>query len=308
MNNDDVHSRESPAKIHVGMTFDEVCAALGGPPDGTNPGSEMLGGKGEVTGIFTSPSGVAEMRSSLFFTKFCVWRRLEGDYFLTFVHDRLERVTNAPDGAVVKRPESTKRRLPTRFVLLVTDGSADSPLDVLNTMFREGELVLHPEALTYGEVDAEMAIDLPLERVIAYGLTRALMMVEKKGKDDDFLDTHTCTVKRFRRARGPGSAGVLLTIAGPSDDPNSFHCVKVESEGRRDVCGKCGITEKERLKEWNAPAPRGVVKIGNGDRGAFMYCEQCRRGICGRCSIDLGMSAGCPLCQSELVYMDGGRQ
>ena len=89
--------------------------------------------------------------------------------------------------------------------------------------------------------------------------------------------------------------------------PGSQPSTKEKTMGQRDVCGKCGITRDERLRQWNAPAPPGVVKIGNG-RGAFMYCEHCQKGICGGCSIDLGMTAGCPLCRMELVYMDGGRQ
>lgn len=83
-----------------------------------------------------------------------------------------------------------------------------------------------------------------------------------------------------------------------------IQCVRV---GKRDVCGKCGITQKERLRQWNAPASPGVIKIGS-ERGAFMYCKHCQMGICGACSIDLGMTAGCPMCRTELVYMDGGRQ
>lgn len=77
--------------------------------------------------------------------------------------------------------------------------------------------------------------------------------------------------------------------------------------GQREVCGKCGITLEERLRQWNAPAPPGVVKIGSG-RGAFLYCNYCKNGICGACSIDLGMTAGCPFCRNELVYMDGTKQ
>ena len=65
--------------------------------------------------------------------------------------------------------------------------------------------------------------------------------------------------------------------------------------------------DKEQHSSWNAPAPPGVVKIGDG-RGSFMYCSHCQTGICGGCSIDLGMTAGCPICGTELLYMDGGSQ
>ena len=82
---------------------------------------------------------------------------------------------------------------------------------------------------------------------------------------------------------------------------------KLPSLGKRDVCGKCGTTLAERLKWWNMPAPQGVVRVGS-ERGLFLYCNHCRTGICGGCSIDLGMTAGCPFCETELVYLDGTSQ
>lgn len=306
MNKDSVDSEGTQPQIYIGMSFDEVCNALGGPPDNTTQGSKLFGGKGKVTGFFTSPTGPAEMHSRAFFTKYCMWRRPEGDYYLNFVHDVLESVTGAPEGAIVERPESNKTSLPARFVQIFTDGGSDNPGDVLNAMVREGELIIHPDALIYGDVDVKMAVDLPLESILTRGLAKAITALNKAGKEEYFLDLDTCTVNRFRKARGPGSAGVIVTIAGPSNDPDSYRYVEFKKK-RRDVCGKCGITEEDRLKQWNAPAPRGTVKIGSG-RGAFMYCEKCETGICGRCSVDLGMSAGCPVCRTELVYMDGGKQ
>ena len=116
--------------------------------------------------------------------------------------------------------------------------------------------------------------------------------------------------------------GFIVCVACSSPDPAAtamprcpscgsvggpYFLFKEDTIGQRDVCGKCGITQEERLKQWNAPAPPGVVKIGDG-RGAFMYCSHCQTGICGRCSIDLGMTAGCPICGTELLYMDGGSQ
>jgi hypothetical protein len=83
--------------------------------------------------------------------------------------------------------------------------------------------------------------------------------------------------------------------------------IKEKTMSQRDVCGKCGITLEERLRRWNAPAPPGVVKIGS-ERGAFLYCNRCQKGICGVCSIDLGLTAGCPFCRNELVYVDGTSQ
>ena len=306
MNEDDTHGGKPQPKIRLGMTLDEVCAELG-PPDATTLGSKLFGGEGKITGIFTSPTGLTDSRSRSFFTKYCLWRRPEGIYALTFVHDKLTDIYQAPDGAIMKQPESTERNLPARFVWLVTNDNSENLQDVLNILIREGQLMLHPEALVYGKIDPEIAVDLPTESVITRAVVQALKAIKEKGKDESFLDMNTCEVKRIRKAKGPGSAGVLVTITGPIGDPDSFRCIKVQKKEGRDVCGKCGITQEERLRQWNAPVPRGMVKIGD-ERGAFMYCEHCQKGICGRCSIDLGMSAGCPLCGEELVFMDGGKQ
>lgn len=72
----------------------------------------------------------------------------------------------------------------------------------------------------------------------------------------------------------------------------------------RDVCAKCGETLEDRVKWWLTPSQPGVVKaweaLGNRDlTGLFLYCEHCQKAICGGCSIDLGVVAGCPFCKKE---------
>jgi hypothetical protein len=64
------------------------------------------------------------------------------------------------------------------------------------------------------------------------------------------------------------------------------------------VCAKCNITLQERVHWWREPRP-GVVKTGDG-KGLFLWCEHCKAAICGGCAVDLGMSIGCPFCNSEL--------
>jgi hypothetical protein len=294
MSKDALSGNKSRPMIQIGMTFDEVCTVLGGPPDGINTGSH----------IFLS-IGSDEMRSKLFSEKYCFWQRPEGNYYLNFFHDWLESVTGAPNGTVEERGESAERNLPARFVLLVTDDIIDNPINMINTMVHRGQLTMHPDALIYSDVNPKIATNQPLKNLIMLGIDRAYVAIEEIGKTKDFLDIETCAAKRFRMTRGPSSTGVLVTISGPRNDPDSYRYLQIAPQ--KDICGRCGITENDRLREWNGPPPRGVIKIGSG-RGAFMYCEKCKSGICGRCSIDLGMSAGCPLCKTELVYMDGGRQ
>lgn len=292
-------------RIRIGMTFNEVCAVLG-PPLGTTSGSEMLGGKGKVTGVFSDPYGMVETRSKLFSKKYCLWQRPEGDYELVFEHERLTTITRAPDRAVMD-PDATENALPARFVWLVTDGGGESPQDVLNTMLRDGSLKVHSDALVFGDVNSEVAVDLPTHSILIQGVVRGLKAVALGGKKEDFLDVDSAKVTRFRKVRGPGSAGILVTISGPKDDPDSLARMEVQRPRQEEVCAKCGITRNERLRQWNAPLAPKMVRVGD-ERGAFMYCEECKAGICGRCSIDLGITAGCPLCESELVYMDGEKQ
>lgn len=307
MSDTDLNTNRPQPRIHIGMTFNDVCAVLG-PPTATNPGSEILGGSGKVVGVTTAPEAISDMRSKLYFTTYCLWRRPEGIYSLVIEYDKVARGSRTPQGEVENEPASKSQGLPARFVLIVTNGGEEAPQDVLTTMLREGFLQITPDALTNWLVDAEVAVDLPLDHVIQRATALALVALKNAGKTSDFLDMESMLAKRFRKARGPGSAGVIVTVAGPSGNPDSLRTVEMSKTGQRDVCGQCGITEKERIRQWNAPTPRGVVKIGEGDRGAFMYCPTCKEGICGRCSIDLGMTAGCPKCRTELIYMDGGVQ
>ena len=89
---------------------------------------------------------------------------------------------------------------------------------------------------------------------------------------------------------------------------------------QRDVCGKCGTTRQARIKWWRElprTSTREVAgrtltfkKVGDDEdvRGLFFYCNHCKTGICGGCTIDLGMTAGCKVCLEELVYFDGTPQ
>ena len=82
-----------------------------------------------------------------------------------------------------------------------------------------------------------------------------------------------------------------------------FELLKSEEEAPI-VCGKCGITLAARLKYWNSQTTQGVERVGS-ERDLFLYCNHCRMEICGGCSIDLGMAAGCPFCETELVCLNG---
>ena len=63
---------------------------------------------------------------------------------------------------------------------------------------------------------------------------------------------------------------------------------------QRDVCAKCGITLEERVKWWREASG---FKIGH-EGGLFLWCEHCKKAICGGCVLDLGMAGGCPFCNN----------
>jgi len=89
---------------------------------------------------------------------------------------------------------------------------------------------------------------------------------------------------------------------------------------QRDVCGRCGTTREARIKWWRSLPRTGTMevagrqlpfaKVGDDEetRGLFFYCDNCKTGICGACTIDLGMTAGCKVCRTELFYFDGTSQ
>jgi len=298
-------SNQGPPNLRIGMSFDEVCSVLG-QPIGTNPGSAVLGGKGQVIGA-TTRGGLADIRSRLYHTKYASWRRPEGQYDLVFEYEKLARISRAPDGVRREGPETMDNVLPARFVWVVTNGGKDTPKQVFEIMRREGEILVTSDAIVIGDVLRDVAVDLSTNRVMTRASVCALKALKSADKGEEFLDMDSMRVHRFRRGRGTGSAGVIVMISGPTHDPAARASAIVGRKKQREICGKCGITLAERMKEWNAPAPAGVAKIG-GERGAFMFCPQCKEGICGKCSIDLGMTAGCPRCHTELIYMDGGRQ
>ncbi|PKP59112.1 MAG: hypothetical protein CVT88_06215 [Candidatus Altiarchaeales archaeon HGW-Altiarchaeales-1] len=101
---------------------------------------------------------------------------------------------------------------------------------------------------------------------------------------------------------------LVLDAFGPTVAKTKQKLTSESIKDIRKVCGKCGITMEERIRWWHAPKPQGVVRIGCDDRELFLYCNHCQKRICGGCSIDLGMTAGCPFCMKELVYMDGTSQ
>lgn len=75
--------------------------------------------------------------------------------------------------------------------------------------------------------------------------------------------------------------------------------VKAKGAGRWDICAKCGTTLEDRVKRWRTLPRPGVVRIGD-EGGLFLWCEHCQMAICGACSVDLGMSCGCPFCEKEM--------
>jgi hypothetical protein len=88
---------------------------------------------------------------------------------------------------------------------------------------------------------------------------------------------------------------------------DGLHITKERRMGSRDVCAKCGGTLEERVRWWLIPE-KGVKKIGTGTLAdLFLYCENCQKAICGGCSIDLAVSAGCPFCRQavkELTHQE----
>lgn len=284
--------------LHIGMTFDEVCRVLG-PPDDTNAGANMFGAQT----VFFSTGDPAEARSRLMATKYCAWRRAEGAYLLTFESEMLVKAFSAPEGAVIdSRVEHSG--LPARLVWIATNGEGSYPREIVDRMVRQKQLRVTPDVVIEDLVHP-MAAQMQSQEIAAFVFGVSLRVAGEKHKD--FLDMHSIQLVHFKDPQHSTCEGVLVTVAGPQSDPDAAVSLNVEAGGRRDVCMSCGATLEERLKQWNAPAPPGVVKIANGS-GVFMFCPRCRAGVCGRCDVDLGMTAGCPRCNTELVNLDGSPQ
>ena len=64
-------------------------------------------------------------------------------------------------------------------------------------------------------------------------------------------------------------------------------------------CARCGVSESQRMRELQQAEERGVFIYGK-DYPVLLYCENCDKYFCGGCQTDLGMSAGCPECRSDL--------
>lgn len=288
----------TPKRLYIGMTFDEVCCVLG-PPDDTNSGADMFG----AGTVLLSSVNPAAARSRLSATKFCAWRRAEGMYLLAFEHEMLTKAASAPEGAVAdSRVEDSGP--PARLVWIATNGEGKYPREIVDRMVRQKQLRVTPDVLIEDIVDPTAA-KMQSQEIAARLFGASLRLAKDKPKN--FLDMESIRIVRFKDPQHPTCEGVLVTVAGPKSDPSAALRLEVEAEGRRDVCTNCGTTWEERLREWNAPVAPGVVKIGD-EGGAFMFCPRCKVGVCGRCSVDLGMTAGCPRCKAELVHMDGSPQ
>jgi hypothetical protein len=90
-------------ELKIGMPMEEVVRLLG-KPDGTNPGSELLGGKGKIISV---GGDLGELRKQLSKTLYCVWRRPEGMYMLVFFDGRLAEISSA-SGYVKPKPTVRK--------------------------------------------------------------------------------------------------------------------------------------------------------------------------------------------------------
>lgn len=64
-------------------------------------------------------------------------------------------------------------------------------------------------------------------------------------------------------------------------------------------CAKCGASEKQRV-EWALEKEKSGEFVYLADWPALLYCDDCQKFFCGRCQLDLGMTAGCPQCRKDL--------
>lgn len=64
-------------------------------------------------------------------------------------------------------------------------------------------------------------------------------------------------------------------------------------------CGKCGISEAERVQQLQN-AERSGVSLYMTDWPLLLYCDHCNKHFCRDCQIDLGFHSGCPLCKKDL--------
>jgi len=102
-------------------------------------------------------------------------------------------------------------------------------------MRREGGLPITPDAIVIGDVRPDVAVDLPTDSVMTRAVVCALKALESAGRGKEFLDMDSLRVRRFRRARGAGSAGVIVMISGPTHDQGSRVSATVTKEKQREV-------------------------------------------------------------------------
>lgn len=67
-------------------------------------------------------------------------------------------------------------------------------------------------------------------------------------------------------------------------------------------CAQCGISETERFRWLRAKEAGGAYVLWE-HWPVLLYCEDCHKHFCGGCQIDLGQTAGCPVCRYDLTEM-----
>ncbi|MBM4432189.1 MAG: hypothetical protein FJ026_17850 [Chloroflexi bacterium] len=63
---------------------------------------------------------------------------------------------------------------------------------------------------------------------------------------------------------------------------------------------RCGTSESARMRQLQEAEKKGVF-VYMKDWPVLQYCESCGEFFCGRCQVDLGTAAGCPVCGIALV-------
>lgn len=209
--------RKTIAKIHLGMTFDNVCALLG-PPDDENSGSNLFQSIRNPAFLGSE----TDTRAKMFFTKYSVWRRPEGMYTLVFEHNKVAQGSETPEGAITEMVPMKKPSMPARFLWLATDREVKSPENIITTMVQEGSIRVTTDSIIYHRVDPRAVLDLTDEVIVARVAASIFRFLERTGKGEQFLDLKSMAIYRFRSAKGSEGTGLLVTVAGPTDDPGSF--------------------------------------------------------------------------------------
>src|ERR1039458_1786656 len=113
-------SSMNPASmLKVGMNYDEVVSILG-QPTATNSGAEILGVKARIVAS-------NQTRSQLSNTKYCVWRRPEGEYRLIFSFGCLARMRTPSFADASQTNESVKPDYALGRIIVIA--FAENPMD-----------------------------------------------------------------------------------------------------------------------------------------------------------------------------------